>query len=154
MEKPISLKEMADLVGSYVHICTYDCIGDKPLWTYYISPWQFDLYIWGCYYDAAFFSLRKYVNLVIFVLVYRPCRPLVLAFEVNNKANLPICYCSLLCLLLGILNVITKSKLSFLILITAPKMPNLSLMPLKPSCHAQHDMGDAVLKYAIDLLNK
>jgi len=36
---------------------------------------------------------------------------------------------------LGILNVITKSRLSFLILITAPKMSNLSLMPLKPSCH-------------------
>jgi len=36
---------------------------------------------------------------------------------------------------LGILNVITKSTLSFLILATAPKMPNLSLMPLKPSCH-------------------
>jgi hypothetical protein len=51
--------------------------------------------------------------------------------------------------LLGILNVTTKSRLSFLILITAPKMPNLSLMPLKPSCHPQHDMRDAVLKYAI-----
>jgi len=37
--------------------------------------------------------------------------------------------------LLGILNVTTKSRLSFLILITAPKMPNLYLMPLKPSCH-------------------
>ena len=56
--------------------------------------------------------------------------------------------------LLGILNVTTKSRLSFLILITAPKMPNLSLMPLKPSCHPQHDMRDAVLKYAIALLNK
>ena len=31
-------------------------------------------------------------------------------------------------LLLGILNIITKSRLSFLILITAPKMPNLSLI--------------------------
>ena len=56
--------------------------------------------------------------------------------------------------LLGILNIITKSRLSFLILITAPKMPNLSLMPLKPSCHPQHDMRDAVLKYAIALLNE
>jgi len=56
--------------------------------------------------------------------------------------------------LLGILNVTTKSRLSFLILITAPKMPNLSLMPLKPSCHPQHDIRDAVLKYAIALLNK
>ena len=56
--------------------------------------------------------------------------------------------------MLGILNVTTKSRLSFLILITAPKMPNLSLMPLKPSCHPQHDMKDAVLKYAIALLNK
>jgi len=51
--------------------------------------------------------------------------------------------------LLGILNVITKSRLSFLILITTPKMPNLSFIPLKPSCHPQHDMRDAVLKYAI-----
>ena len=56
--------------------------------------------------------------------------------------------------LLGILNVTTKSRLSFLILITAPKMSNLSLMPLKPSCHPQHDIRDAVLKYAIALLNK
>ena len=56
--------------------------------------------------------------------------------------------------MLGILNVITKSRLSFLILITAPKMPNLSLMPHKPSCHPQHDMRDTVLKYAIALLNK
>jgi len=56
--------------------------------------------------------------------------------------------------LLGILNVITKSRLSFLILITAPKMPNLSLIPLKPSCHPQHDMRDAVFKYAIAHLNK
>jgi len=55
---------------------------------------------------------------------------------------------------LGILNVITKSRLSFLILIKVPKMPNLSLMPLKPSCHPQHDMRDAVLKYAIALLNE
>jgi len=37
--------------------------------------------------------------------------------------------------LLGILNIITKSRLSFLILVTVPKMPNLSLIPLKPSCH-------------------
>ena len=49
--------------------------------------------------------------------------------------------------LLGILNIITKSRLSFLILITVPKMPNLSLIPLKPSCHPQHDMRDVVLKY-------
>ena len=56
--------------------------------------------------------------------------------------------------LLSIINVITKSRLSFLILITAPKMPNLSLMPLKPSCHPQHDIRDAVLKYAIVLLNE
>ena len=56
--------------------------------------------------------------------------------------------------LLGILNITTKSRLSFLILITVPKMPNLSPMPLKPSCHPQHDMKDAVLKYAIALLNK
>ena len=56
--------------------------------------------------------------------------------------------------LLGILNVITKSRLSSLILITAPKMPNLSLIPLKPSCHPKHDMRDAVLKYAIAHLNK
>ena len=56
--------------------------------------------------------------------------------------------------LLGILNIITKSKLSFLILITVPKMPNLSLIPLKPSCHPQHDMRDALLKYAIAHLNK
>ena len=55
---------------------------------------------------------------------------------------------------LGILNVTTKSRLSFLILITAPKMPNLSLMPLKPRCHPHHDMRDAVLKYAIAFLNK
>ena len=55
---------------------------------------------------------------------------------------------------LGIFNVITKSRLSFLILITAPKMPNLSLMPLKPSCHPEHDMREAVLKYAIALLNE
>ena len=57
-------------------------------------------------------------------------------------------------LLLGILNVITKSRLNFLILITAPKMPNLSLIPLKPSCHPQHDMRDEVLKYAIAHINK
>ena len=56
--------------------------------------------------------------------------------------------------LLGILNIITKSRLSFLILVTVPKMPNLSIIPLKPSCHPQHDMRDAVLKYAIALLNK
>ena len=56
--------------------------------------------------------------------------------------------------MLGILNVITKSRLSFLFLITAQKMPNLSLMPLKPSCHPQHDMRDAVSNYAIALLNK
>jgi len=43
---------------------------------------------------------------------------------------------------------------SFLILVTVPKMPNLSLIPLKPSCHPQLDMRDAVLKYAIALLNK
>ena len=43
---------------------------------------------------------------------------------------------------------------SFLILVTVPKMPNLSLIPLKPSCHPQHDIRDAVLKYAIALLNK
>ena len=43
---------------------------------------------------------------------------------------------------------------SFLILIIVPKMPNLSLTPLKPSCHPQHDMRDAVLKYASALLNK
>jgi len=57
-------------------------------------------------------------------------------------------------MLLGILNIITKSRLNFLILIMAPKMPNLSLIPLKPSCHPQHDMRDTVLKYAIALLNK
>ena len=57
-------------------------------------------------------------------------------------------------LLLGILNIIIKSIFSFLILITAPKMPNLSLMPLKPSCLPQHDMRDAILKYAIALLNE
>ena len=56
--------------------------------------------------------------------------------------------------MLGILNIITKSRLSFLILVTMPKMPNLSLIPLKPSCHPEHDMRDAVLKYAIALLNK
>ena len=56
--------------------------------------------------------------------------------------------------MLGIFNVTTKSRLSFLIVITAPKMPNLSLMPLKPSCHPQHSIRDAVLKYAIALLNK
>ena len=55
---------------------------------------------------------------------------------------------------LGILNIITKSRLSSLNLVTVPKMPNLSLIPLKPSCHLQHDMRDAVLKYAIALLNK
>ena len=43
---------------------------------------------------------------------------------------------------------------SFLNLITVPKMPNLSLIPLKPSCHPQYDIRDAVLKYAIALLNK
>ena len=56
--------------------------------------------------------------------------------------------------LLGILNIITKSRLSSLNLVTVPKMPNLSLTPLKPSCHPQHDVRDAVLKYAIALLNK
>ena len=54
--------------------------------------------------------------------------------------------------LLGILNITTKSR-QFLILVTVPKMPNLSLIPLKPSCHPQHDMR-AVLKYAIALLDK
>jgi len=62
--------------------------------------------------------------------------------------------CGAECPLLGILNIITKSRLSFLILITVQKMPNLSLVPLKPSCHPQHDMRDTVLKYAIALLNK
>ena len=57
-------------------------------------------------------------------------------------------------ILLDIINVTTKSRLSFLVLITTPKISNLSLMPLKPSCHPQHDMRDAVLKYAIALLNK
>ena len=56
--------------------------------------------------------------------------------------------------LLGILNIITKSRLSSLNLVTVPKMPNLSLTPLKPSCHPQHDIRDAVLKYAIAHLNK
>jgi len=56
--------------------------------------------------------------------------------------------------MLGILNIITKSKLSSLNLVMVPKMPNLSLIPLKPSCHPKHDMRDAVLKYAIALLNK
>ena len=56
--------------------------------------------------------------------------------------------------LLGILNIVTKSRLSFLNLVTVPKMSNLSLTPLKLSCHPQHDMRDAVLKYAIALLNK
>jgi len=54
----------------------------------------------------------------------------------------------------GILNIITKSRVSFLILVTVPKMPNLSLIPLKSSCHPQHDTRGAVLKYAIALLNK
>jgi len=58
------------------------------------------------------------------------------------------------CRLLDILNIITKSRLSFLILITVPKMPNPSLISLKPSCHPQHDIRDAVLKYAIAHLNK
>jgi len=58
------------------------------------------------------------------------------------------------CGMLGILNIITKSRLSFLILITVPKMPNLSLISLKPSFHTQHDIRDAVLKYAIAHLNK
>ena len=49
---------------------------------------------------------------------------------------------------------ITKSRLSSLNLVTVPKMPNLSLTSLKPSCHPQHDMRDAVLKYAIAHLNK
>ena len=57
-------------------------------------------------------------------------------------------------ILLGILNIITKNRLSSLNLVTVPKMPNLSLTPLKPSCHSQHDIRDAVLKYAIALLNK
>jgi len=57
-------------------------------------------------------------------------------------------------LLLCILNIITKSRLSSLNLVTVPKMPHLSLTPLKPSCHPQHDIRDAVLKYAISLLNK
>jgi len=56
--------------------------------------------------------------------------------------------------LLGILNIITKSRLSSLNLVTVPKMPNLSLTPLKRSCHPKHDIRDAVLKYAIALLNK
>jgi len=43
---------------------------------------------------------------------------------------------------------------SFVILVTVPKMSNLSLIPLKPSCHPQHDMRDAIFKYAIALLNK
>ena len=55
---------------------------------------------------------------------------------------------------LAILNIITKSRLSSLNLVTVPKMPNLSLIPLKSSCHPQHDIRDAVLKYAIALLNK
>ena len=55
---------------------------------------------------------------------------------------------------MGILKIFTKSRLSFLILVTVPKMPNLSLIPLKPTCHLQHDMRDVVLKYAIALLNK
>ena len=45
---------------------------------------------------------------------------------------------------LGILNIITKSRLSFLILVTVQKMPNLSLIPLKPSCHPQHDMRGGI----------
>ena len=56
--------------------------------------------------------------------------------------------------LLGILNIITKSRLSSLNLVTVQKMRNLSLTPLKPSCHPQHDIRDALLKYAIALLNK
>ena len=56
--------------------------------------------------------------------------------------------------MLGILNIVTKSRLSSLNLVMVPKMPNLSLTPLKPSCHPQHDIRDAVLKYAIALLNE
>ena len=55
--------------------------------------------------------------------------------------------------MLGILNSLPKVD-SFLFIVTVPKMPSLSLIPLKPSCHPQHDMRDAVLKYAIALLNK
>ena len=62
--------------------------------------------------------------------------------------------CNLAKQVLVILNIITKSRLSSLNLVTVPKMPNLSLTPLKPSYHPQHDMRDAVLKYAIALLNK
>jgi len=74
---------------------------------------------------------------------------LVLKWKTNQEGMHKL---SMPCEVLGILNVITKNRLSSLILITAPKMPNLSLMPLKPSCHPQHDMRDAVLKYAIALL--
>ena len=55
--------------------------------------------------------------------------------------------------MLGILNIITKSRLSSKSS-NGAKMLNLSLTPLKPSCHPQHDIRDAVLKYAIALLNK
>jgi len=65
-----------------------------------------------------------------------------------------VCSITLPLPLLGILNIITKSRLSSLNLVTVPKIPNLSLTPLKPSCHPQHGMRDAVLKYAIALLNK
>ena len=58
-----------------------------------------------------------------------------------------------------VIRMITQNLYPFLISnqpspATVPKMPNLSLIPLKPSCHPQHDMRDAVLKYAIALLNK
>jgi len=74
----------------------------------------------------------------------------------RSKAQVAVCVgaSDALTLMLGILNIITKSRLSSLNLVTMPKMSNLSLTPLKPSCHPQHDIRDAVLKYAIALLNK
>ena len=49
-------------------------------------------------------------------------------------------------LLLGILNVITKSRLSFLILITAPKMPNLSLIPVDAKADLQTQRANTRFK--------
>ena len=89
------------------------------------------------------------IRLIIFVTIHYFIYPLCDTYPYMKELD----KCSQLYMLLGILNIITKSRLSFLILITVPKMPNLSLTPLNPSCHPQHDIRDAVLKYAIALLN-
>ena len=72
-----------------------------------------------CYSYAKIVTTKSYKQLNQ-CLAFEPDEPRVILAEYEMY------------LLLGILNIITKSRLSSLNLVTVPKMPNLSLTPLKP----------------------